>query len=105
MEIARQMLFICIVQILAEKDVSKSIILQKQYTLLTDLKYSEEELLANIKKNCKYEIRRSEREEAQVHFFEKKQLCENSEIIKRFETAYNQMFGEKVFPDIDSIVN
>ena len=28
--------------------------------------------------------------EAQVHFFEKKQLCENSEIIKRFETAYNQ---------------
>lgn len=78
-----------------EKDVSKSIILQKQYTLLTDLKYSEEELLENIKKNCKYEIRRSEREEAQVHFFEKKQLCENSEIIKRFETAYNQMFGEK----------
>ena len=78
-----------------EMDVSKGTILQKQYTLLTDLKYSEEEILANIKKNCKYEIRRSEREEVQVHFYEKQQICENMEIIKKFETTYNQMFDKK----------
>jgi len=78
-----------------EMDVSKSTILQKQYSLLTDLKCSEEDLLAKIKKNCKYEIRRSEREEAQVKFYEKQQLCRNPEIIKKFETTYNQMFGEK----------
>lgn len=75
--------------------VPRGTMVQEQYTLVTNLQKTEDELLATIKKNCKYEIRRSERENVQEHFFESKNIIADPEIVKRFEKTYNQMFSKK----------
>lgn len=63
-----------------------------QCTLETDLKKTEDEILVNVSKNCRYEIRRATRENAQVEIFK-----ENipTEVIDDFENTYNQMFAVK----------
>lgn len=72
-----------------------NVIVQKQYTLLTDLLESEDELLSKIKKNCKYEIRRSEREEVIEKNYDSEELLNNSDVVDRFEKVYNVMFSTK----------
>ena len=76
-----------------EKKIPKGAIIQLQYTLVTKLEQSEEELLSFIKKNCKYEIRRSERENSveEIKYGEKI----DDDIIIRFEKTYNKMFETK----------
>ncbi len=78
-----------------ERSVPQGTILHKQYTLLTDLQMTEEDLWSEIKKTCRYEIRRSEREEVQAFFYRGKQLSDEPSIVDRFEWTYNQMFKAK----------
>lgn len=76
-----------------ERKLSKGAILQQQYTLETNLNSSEEELLNKIKKNCKYEIRRSEREEVKSTVYYSDDITED--LIRCFEITYNRMFKTK----------
>lgn len=75
------------------KNIPKGGIIQQQYTLVTDLSHSEEELLSYIKKNCRYEIRRSEREGALATVKSGKDISDSA--ISRFENTYNKMFKNK----------
>lgn len=62
-----------------------------QYTLVNDLNISMDEIAIGIKKNCKYEIRRAEKEEAKVTVF-----TDNKDgIVDSFEQTYNAMFVAK----------
>ena len=76
-----------------KRDTSKGSIMQNQYTLATALSQSEDELLASIKKNCKYEIRRSEKEGAVDNIYCGSEIPDD--VISRFEKTYNQMFATK----------
>lgn len=75
--------------------ISSDCIGKQQYTLLNDLKSSEEEILSNVKKNCRYEIRRAVREEAKTEFLDAKMLKDNMNVINDFQRIYNQMFQQK----------
>ena len=66
-----------------------------QYTLYTDLTESEEEINKKISKNYRYEIRRAQRENINVHFLKGKEVFENSVILTNFEQTYNNMFVQK----------
>lgn len=70
-------------------------ICKKQYTLVTDLTIEENELLSKIKKNCRYEIRRAEREEAIYTILDAGELKNHPEIVDEFEKTYNKMFEIK----------
>ncbi|MCI9217899.1 MAG: hypothetical protein HFG95_12735 [Dorea sp.] len=70
-------------------------ILNKQYTLLNDLSKSEEELQNSIKKNCRYEIRRAEREEATFQVYTDFNTAKKQNVIDNFENTYNEMFKSK----------
>lgn len=58
---------------------SNKCIFQKQYTMLNLLDKAEDELLQQVKKNCKYEIRRAEREGAKYTMFSPCALSVHSE--------------------------
>ncbi len=66
-----------------------------QYSLLNDLLLSEEELLEKVKKNCKYEIRRAEKEGALTHIYQEIQEFETNEVLSKFQKVYNEMFRAK----------
>ena len=65
---------------------------EKQYTLCSDLGCSEDELKSLISKNCRYEIRRAEKEGAVVEVYDHDIP---KEIIDEFEKTYNVMFQIK----------
>lgn len=66
-----------------------------QYTLINDLLSTEEELLGKVKKNCKYEIRRAEKEGAITCIYRDKHELETNEVINKFKKVYNEMFKAK----------
>lgn len=66
-----------------------------QYSLLTDLLLSEDELLTKVKKNCKYEIRRAEKEGALTLVYQEAQEFEANEVLSKFQKVYNEMFQAK----------
>lgn len=66
-----------------------------QYTLINDLLSTEEELLTNVKKNCKYEIRRAEKEGAETRIYIDKHEFISNGIIDKFKKVYNEMFKAK----------
>lgn len=70
---------------------NKRVLAQMQYTLVNDLDIQTDELTANIKKNCRYEIRRAEKEGAKVTVYDEY----NTDIINSFEKTYNTMFVTK----------
>ena len=75
-----------------------------QNTLENNLNLTEEELLSKIKKNCRYDIRRCEREgvEHKVYY---KDVLTDSDIIKRFQLTYNKMFNDKNVPGYQFNIN
>ena len=66
-----------------------------QHTLVNDLLLTEEEMLLKVKKNCKYEIRRAEKEGAVTCIYQDKQEFIEDEIIRKFKKVYNKMFEVK----------
>ena len=74
---------------------NKGVYVTHQITLENDLTVGEEELFAGIKKNCKYEIRRAEREGVHTAFFTDLQEIEDRKILTSLQSTYNKMFSNK----------
>lgn len=66
-----------------------------QYTLVNDLLLSEDELLGKVKKNCKYEIKRAEKEGVITNIYTKKAEYDADNIVFKFKQVYNKMFKSK----------
>lgn len=73
--------------------------LDHQLTLLTDLSISEEALFSSFKKNCKYEIRRADREGISAEFFCGEDAAKKTALLDSFEQTYNVMFSSKNMPN------
>jgi len=71
------------------------IIIQKQYTLVHSLLCGEVDLLSRINKNCRYEIRRSEREGVEANIYDWRELLESNTVLDKFEETYNSVFRSK----------
>lgn len=67
--------------------VEKNYIIDSGYTILTDLRESEEELLQKTRKKVRYEINRARKEGIAIDYYESKDL-ENNSLISEFENAY-----------------
>lgn len=52
-------------------------------------------MLAKVKKNCKYEIRRAEKEGAITCIYRDKHALKANEVINKFKKVYNEMFKAK----------
>lgn len=68
---------------------------RSQNTLVNNLLASEDELLTGIEKNCRYEIRRAEREGCICTVYTPDQLLNKNAIVHDFQRVYNEMFGAK----------
>lgn len=79
----------------SDKCVKQNIVTQKQYTLVTSLNEDKEKLFGRIHKNCRYEIRRSERDHINVEFYKNIKEIDETEVLCDFEKIYNQMFETK----------
>lgn len=64
---------------------------EMQHTLVNDLNDSMEQIASDIKKNCKYEIRRAEKEGAKATVY----TDNKTGIVDSFERTYNAMFVAK----------
>ena len=71
---------------------------QYQYTYVNDLSESEDFLFSNVKKNCKYEIRRAEKEGAIFVIYHSRDKEIDRDILNKFEMTYNNMFRAKGIP-------
>ncbi|TJX13643.1 hypothetical protein E9840_08585 [Tissierella creatinini] len=58
------------------------------YTVITQLNKSEEELLKDMKKNVRYEIKKCINEDVSISFYNSEDISENPSILKEFENAY-----------------
>lgn len=68
---------------------------QEFHTCINDLTIPEEEILAGINKNVRYEIRRSERDGIQTEFYGKSDIESNREILDLFGDIYRRMYKSK----------
>lgn len=73
---------------------------QKIRTLMSDLTVSEEEILARFTKNCRYEIRRAQREEVETFHYLGKEIT--GEICDEFVRYYEEFWKSKGNPMIES---
>lgn len=67
------------------------------HSLLCDLKHSEEELLNDINKTERYQIRKSGRDGVSVKIVAKEEVKENAVIISQLKEIYEEMYREKGF--------
>lgn len=70
-------------------------ILKQQYTLVTDLKKDLNEIQRGITKNCRYEIRRAEKENVSFEVYEDLEKENILVVIAEFQKAYEEMFKQK----------
>ena len=68
---------------------------QTFHSLLTDLTASEEDMLAAVHKNFKYQIRRSQREDVSYRMYSAKEIMENADLLDKFAAMYEAMYSEK----------
>ena len=68
---------------------------QEYHTCMSDLTMSEEELLAAINKNVRYECRRSERDDVTVCFYQKADIEADKKLLKTFTEIYEKMYQSK----------
>ena len=73
----------------------KNLLVQRQHTLITDLTENEDAILKKITKNCKYDIRRAEKDEIESRVYETLNSESDFQILKNFQKCYNQMFSSK----------
>lgn len=70
--------------------------LEKQNTLCTDLSGSEDELLSQIRKNYRYEIRRSIKEnEVEIEIHSPGDLRKNIDVVREFREFHHEMYRAK----------
>jgi len=65
------------------------------HTLLSDLTAAEEDLMAAIHKNFRYEIRRNQKEDVTYRMHSAQEVVENAELLNKFATMYEAMYAEK----------
>lgn len=68
---------------------------KKQYSSISDLTVSEEELFAQFLSTTKYEIRRAIREENKVEIYTSNQIIKDKDIIEDMADIYARMYEEK----------
>lgn len=68
---------------------------QTFHSLMTDLAASEEDLMAAIHKNVRYEIRRNQKEDVLYRMYSAKEIIENVEFLDKFAAMYEAMYAEK----------
>ncbi len=66
-----------------------------QHSTFLDLTLSKDELFISIKKNVRYEINRSIKENVEMKIFSSEDLKKSSDELLNFEKKYNQMYIEK----------
>lgn len=67
----------------------------EQYTIISNLDESEEDLQKRIRKNFRYEIRRAEKEGVEIKSFSSKEFSQERKLLDAFEETYNQMYRDK----------
>lgn len=67
----------------------------EQYTIMTNLSESEEELKKRIRKNFRYEIRRIEKESVVIKRYSSEEFAREKKLLDLFEKTYNQMYRDK----------
>lgn len=73
---------------------TKNVVCEEFHTLLTDLKREEEEILADINKTERYQIRKSTREGVEISYYDSNTLLEE-DILKQLEHIYKAMYAAK----------
>ena len=68
---------------------------QTFHTLLTDLTASEEDLMAAIHKNFRYQIRRNQKEDVIYRMYSSKEIAENAKLLDKLAAMYEAMYEEK----------
>ena len=68
---------------------------QEFHTCVNDLTLTEEELLAGINKNVRYQIRRSEKDGISVRFYEKADIENDRGLLDKFRDIYVRMYKSK----------
>ena len=68
---------------------------QEYHTCMSDLTLSEEDLLAAINKNVRYECRRSERDDITVCFYGKEEMEADRNLLRTFVEIYEKMYQSK----------
>lgn len=68
---------------------------QTFHTLFSDLAQEEEQQLAQIHKNVRYEIRRNQKEEVEYRTFSSNDLNCDANILQTFAKMYENMYAEK----------
>lgn len=67
----------------------------EQYTIVSDLNEAEEEMFSKIRKNYRYEIRRTEKEGVIIKQYNSKEFADEEALLDAFEDTYNQMYRDK----------
>lgn len=67
----------------------------EQYTIVSDLNETEEEILSKIRKNYRYEIRRTEKEGVVIRQYDGREFADKKVLLDTFEETYNQMYRDK----------
>lgn len=70
-----------------------------QYSLITNLTESKEKLYQNIRKNFRYEIRRTNKENVTMRVFSAEDMMQKSDLLQVFANTYNQMYADKGMKD------
>lgn len=74
---------------------SSSVRITKQYSWLTDLTQSKDDIFAGIRKNYRYEIRRVGKENVKMKTISADEMKDSPEILDAFAETYNQMYQDK----------
>ena len=73
----------------------KHLLVQKQHTLVTELAENEDAIFKKITKNCKYDIRRAEKDGIESRVYDALDSESDFQMLKGFQKCYNQMFSSK----------
>lgn len=79
----------------AVKEDNAEGIVNKQYSLISDLEQDEEQLWKGIRKNFRYQIRRAEKENIEVRTFRGLEIRNEEGLFDKFVEIYNTMYKDK----------
>lgn len=65
------------------------------YSIVSDLTKTEDELFKKITKNCRYEIKRSIKEEGEIRSFFGEEFLAEKVLFNKFQATYNEMYCAK----------
>lgn len=81
-------------QMLSEPEI-KNVVCEEFHTLITDLKREEEEILSDINKTERYQIRKNTREDVKILYYDSVTLLKEEGILNQLEQIYKSMYAAK----------